>query len=81
MGKLITMPSRSKETETSDPTTPLAAADQLNQEERCLTSAETTPVIDFSVWARAPRERTAAYFPTYSAVSKAMQTAMRDWAR
>ena len=81
MGKLITMPSRSKETETSGPTTPLAAADQVNQEERCLASAGTTPVIDFSAWARAPRERTGAYFPTYSAVSKAMQTAMRDWAR
>jgi len=35
--------------------------------------------IDFSAWKSAPRERTAAYFPTYSAVSKAIQTAMRAW--
>ena len=37
--------------------------------------------LDFSVWMKAPKERTAAYFPTYSAVSKAMQTAMRSWVR
>ncbi|MBV9441752.1 MAG: hypothetical protein JO217_03570 [Acidobacteriaceae bacterium] len=37
--------------------------------------------IDFSVWRNAPRERTAAYFPTYSTVSKAMQTALRGWVR
>lgn len=36
---------------------------------------------DLSVWENAPKERTAAYFPTYSAVSKAMQTAMRGWVR
>ena len=39
------------------------------------------PAIDFSVWKRAPKERTAAYFPTYSTVSKAIQTAMRGWVR
>jgi hypothetical protein len=37
--------------------------------------------IDFSVWKNAPRERTAAYFPTYSTISKAMQSAMRGWVR
>ena len=37
--------------------------------------------IDFELWLSAPKERTAAYFPTYSAVSKAMQTAMREWVR
>jgi hypothetical protein len=37
--------------------------------------------IDFSVWKNAPRERTTAYFPTYSAVSKAMQAALRGWVR
>ncbi len=37
--------------------------------------------IDFSVWKMAPKERTAEYFPTYSTVSKAMQTAMRGWVR
>jgi hypothetical protein len=37
--------------------------------------------IDFAIWKNAPKERTQAYFPTYSAVSKAMQTAMRGWVR
>lgn len=37
--------------------------------------------IDFAVWKNAPRERTAAYFPTYSTISKAMQGAMRGWVR
>ncbi len=37
--------------------------------------------LDLSLWKNAPRERTAAYFPTYSVVSKAMQTAMRAWVR
>lgn len=46
--------------------------------------AATEPVasgVDFSVWLNAPKERTAAYFPTYSAISKAIQTAMRGWVR
>jgi len=70
MGKLIEMPSS-----------------ESKQEERCLLSEETPTVaairdaIDFSVWLNAPRERTAAYFPTYSAVSKAMQAALRGWVR
>jgi hypothetical protein len=37
--------------------------------------------IDFSVWKNSPKERTAAYFPTYSTISKAMQAAMRGWVR
>ncbi|MFL6448396.1 MAG: hypothetical protein ACJ746_12000 [Bryobacteraceae bacterium] len=37
--------------------------------------------VDFSIWKNAPKERTAAYFPTYSMISKAMQTAMRSWVR
>jgi hypothetical protein len=36
---------------------------------------------DFSVWKKAPKERTVAYFPTYSSVSKAMQGALRGWVR
>ena len=36
---------------------------------------------DLSVWKAAPAERTTPYFPTYSSVSKAMQTAMRSWVR
>ncbi len=39
-----------------------------------------TPV-DLKAWRTAPKERTAAYFPTYSTVSKAMQTALRGWVR
>ncbi len=84
MGKLIAMPSGTKETQPSEETNPLAVAEQGCQEEGCLTSeehAQDGPAIDFSVWRHAPRERTAAYFPTYSAVSKAMQTAMRGWVR
>ena len=46
-----------------------------------LPESTSTGGIDLSVWKRAPKERTAAYFPTYSAVSKAMQTAMRGWVR
>jgi hypothetical protein len=37
--------------------------------------------VDFSVWKNAPKERTAAYFPTYSTISRAMQAAMRGWVR
>ncbi len=48
------------------------------QTEEIKSSAAAT---DLSVWMNAPKERTAAYFPTYSAVSKAMQTAMRGWVR
>ncbi|HEY7212149.1 MAG TPA: hypothetical protein VH477_17880 [Bryobacteraceae bacterium] len=45
-------------------------------------AGEQPPVtLDLSVWKRAPRERTPAYFPTYSTVSKAMQTALRGWVR
>jgi hypothetical protein len=66
MGQLIVMPLRNlDETENIPP----VVADQTSTE------------LDFSAWHTAPRERTAAYFPTYSAVSKAMQTAMRGWVR
>lgn len=43
--------------------------------------AEQNTGIDFSIWKTAPRERTAAYFPTYSVVSKAIQTTLRGWVR
>lgn len=43
--------------------------------------AEQNSGIDFSVWRTAPRERTAAYFPTYSTVSKAIQGTLRGWVR
>src|SRR3954449_3468223 len=47
------------------------------------TSAATHDIagIDFSIWKQAPKERTAAYYPTYSSVSKAMQVSMRSWVR
>lgn len=66
MGELIMMPSRNTE----------SAAGRDESPERVESSA-----IDFSIWKRAPKERTVAYFPTYSTVSKAMQTAMRGWVR
>lgn len=34
---------------------------------------------DFTVWLKAPKERTVEYIPTYSAVSHAMQTVLREW--
>jgi hypothetical protein len=52
-----------------------------SRKEKKVVVAEQNNSIDFSVWKGAPRERTAAYFPTYSAVSKAMQTALRAWVR
>jgi hypothetical protein len=65
MGELIVMPVRNAEVA------------ETNVTPECGTFTE----IDFSVWKKAPRERTAAYFPTYSSVSKAMQTALRRWVR
>lgn len=68
MGELIVMPVRNTE--------PVKTEETSNQ-----TAQPVTGSIDFSVWKRAPKERTPAYFPTYSTVSKAMQTAMRGWVR
>jgi hypothetical protein len=70
MGELVMMPKRN-----TTATQEVAIAKDEKQE------AAQISGIDFSVWKSAPKERTAAYFPTYSAVSKAMQTAMRAWAR
>jgi hypothetical protein len=42
-------------------------------------SRELSP--DSAVWQNAPRERTAAYFPTYSSISRALQAALREWTR
>ena len=69
MGELIVMPSRKADAE-------VAVAEKNEAPVRAEESG-----IDFSVWKRAPKERTAAYFPTYSIVSRAMQTAMRGWVR
>lgn len=73
MGELIMMPSR--KTEAAE----WGADAEANARESAARNEESG--IDFSVWKRAPKERTAAYFPTYSAVSKAIQSAMRGWVR
>ena len=77
MGDLIMMPVRNAASETGKESdvAPKTLAPVVE-----LKSEENSPV-DLSVWKTAPRERTAAYFPTYSVVSKAMQTAMRGWVR
>ncbi len=69
MGELIMMPTRD------------TMADESTIENDQAQANAGTSSIDFSVWKRAPKERTAAYFPTYSTVSKAMQTTMRGWVR
>lgn len=72
MGELIMMPIRNNGAEAAKTEgSPAAAA----------VAATAPSSIDFTVWQKAPRERTAAYFPTYAAVSKAMQTALRGWVR
>ena len=92
MGELITMPSRNTQAETAVPQKTEAAKKVVSIETAFARKAETNTAtpnaerassseIDFSVWKMAPRERTPAYFPTYSAVSRAMQTAMRGWVR
>ena len=78
MGVLIEMPSRKTEADTEvEKNTSATATEQIAANTQAPVSAATSD-IDFSVWKRAPKERTAAYFPTYS---KAMQTAMRSWVR
>lgn len=90
MGKLIVMPSCNTNTNQEDlcsqgENTPPAIADQkscdMPRRSPYHTLKSVTPETYFSPWSNAPREKTAAYFPTYSAVSKAMQTAMRGWVR
>ena len=86
MGELITMPSRNTgmevavENKNSAEAAEQSAIDQIEINMEARASAQGSAV-DFSVWKRAPKERTAAYFPTYSTVSKAMQTSMRGWVR
>lgn len=71
MGDLITMPVRNTESDVETKNTAAQVVEMQGEES----------AIDLAVWKTAPRERTAAYFPTYSAVSKAMQSAMRGWVR
>jgi hypothetical protein len=75
MGELFTMPIR------KDIDTAFESQNESTQEAADQQNAASDSTIDLSVWRGAPRERTAAYFPTYSVVSKAMQTALRGWVR
>ncbi len=85
MGVLITMPSHNTGTEAAmEKNNPAQTAEQIAADIPTNNEAHASAVssdVDFSVWKRAPKERTAGYFPTYSTVSKAMQTAMRGWVR
>ena len=81
MGELIVMPVR--ETENADATQTNERNTEHVAEVIAFPAAkESNPQeIELAVWKRAPKERTAAYFPTYSIVSKAIQTALRGWVR
>ncbi len=78
MGELIMMPNRNDNAD--------RMAEQEEHSLECMqvdsgVGDQQEPSVDLSVWKRAPKERTAAYFPTYSVVSKAIQTAIRGWVR
>jgi hypothetical protein len=75
MGELIMMPAR--HAENKNVAVKPAATERAGQG----ASQGAAQGFDISVWTKAPRERTAAYFPTYSTVSKAMQTSLRAWVR
>lgn len=97
MGELITMPARNAEAENTssckrdEPAKIVSIemafakkasfADENDTAESNEIATSDKSKIDFSAWKMAPKERTPAYFPTYSAVSRAMQTAMRGWVR
>jgi hypothetical protein len=75
VGELIEMPKRENsaaETTQQLTNTPECVSDNSN---------DSNATVDLSIWKRAPKERTTAYFPTYSFVSKAIQTALRGWVR
>ncbi len=82
MGKLLTMPSRvAEQTEAKATLAEVVEITSKNSQsiENEGQRATTDQPIDFSLWKIAPKERTIAYFPTYSTVSKAIQAAMRGW--
>ncbi len=85
MGDLIMMPVRNSGNSNDETSKAVLTALTSNETTSVTNVIEPKPAsessIDLSVWKTAPRERTAAYFPTYSVVSKAMQTAMRAWVR
>ncbi|MDQ2946176.1 MAG: hypothetical protein M3Y27_09595 [Acidobacteriota bacterium] len=45
------------------------------------TNSESPGITACSIWLAAPKERTAAYFPTYSVIARSMQAALRQWVR
>jgi hypothetical protein len=81
MGELIVMPLRNTGDTENASAIPPTVAEEDGYAEVVSISEFSKIKTDFSVWINAPRERTAGYFPTYSTVSKAMQTAMRGWVR
>jgi hypothetical protein len=42
---------------------------------------ESVAASDLSIWLAAPKERTAAYFPTYSLIARRIQATLREWTR
>ena len=76
MGKLLMMPSK---VNTIDQKHPASVAPTSLTQEQASAGHDQAQVIDFSVWLNAPRERTSRYFPVYSALSKVLQTSLRDW--
>lgn len=82
MGVLIEMPVRKDvvKTEAEEIRTATEATVTVKSE-ATEEKAAVPSSVDFSIWLNAPKERTAAYFPTYSSVSRAMQTSMRSWVR
>ena len=89
MGVLIEMPVRkvadqvvAEKVENVAASTPATGANEpALPQETVYPAQDAAPNIDFSIWTNAPKERTAAYFPTYSAISRAMQLALRSWVR
>src|SRR5690349_2437231 len=74
MGKLLMMPSKVNMTNQNQPSS--AAPTSANEGMAPINQSQG---IDFTVWLNAPRERTAQYFPVYSAISKVLQTSLRGW--
>jgi hypothetical protein len=75
MGKLITMPLRTS-TNAGRAATEGATVISTQAEE----GRNGGVPFDCRLWLNAPRERTPSYFPVYSSVSKAIQSALRQWA-
>ncbi len=81
MGELIVMPVRNNDGAAGAPEIRDTPQSVVEIPIRTASASAGSDGVDLSVWRRAPKERTTAYFPTYSTVSKAMQTALRGWVR